>query len=745
MPEDFGRRRAIIVPSLVFIVVVTGLSLAWWGMDRQWQANTQAQLRSSSVQASHRLREFVESRLSAVRSVGDSVSDNGQLSEKNFVRSSLSLQENLGGFQALNWVNANGIIQIVVPRETNLGALGQDLGASQLRGGAFRKSRRLGTPQMTEPIPLFQGGQGFAAYLPVVRNGEVIGYLNAVFRIKPLVVKALGAGVLDSHTILIKDGNRPLYESPNVASGLERFKGVAPVKILGREWTLVIRPNDALWAEMRAGRPLWIFVLAFALAAGACWLLRGALMRNWREADERRQRQQLQLELERSAKMQALGRLAGGIAHDFNNILTAIVGNAEIIKLTAGNSSTVESAKDIVTAAELASDLTRQLLAFSNQPSSQITSIDVSAELGMLKRMLTRLVSENIVLEFSLADSLGMVLGNRAQVSQIVVNLVVNAADAMPDGGQLTISTRASTASAPNHTANDERRWVVLSVADSGIGMDAETQARIFEPFFSTKGEAHSGVGLGLATVYGIVNGLEGELRVESEAGVGTTFEVWLPVVLASSASEVIEASSASAPGPSRRVLFVEDNTGVRDAIVKTLEHYGHIVDAAKNGSEALKMVETSTEAPFDIVVTDAVMPGISGPEMVRILREQKHALPIIICSGYSEELSKPNVAIELGAQLLPKPYEIDELISLITRRDFVSSVTLSRQRNDRQVRAVRSGRQTDACSEPWEAPRHALAHAGELSLKDFEVPAAVLVKPRNREYHTRKAASEAW
>lgn len=662
VPSDKGRRRAIVVPSFVFVVMLLSLSLTWWVMDRQWRANVRGQLDLSSTQASHRLREFVESRLMAIQSIADYLVDGSAGADGDFVARSQSLQDNFGGFQALNWVAPDGTIEVVVPKEANAGALGKSLLNHPIAGGPFRDARRTRRPQVTAPLDLFQGGRGVATYLPVLRGKEIIGYLNAVFRMQQLVERSLGAGMLDSHTLSIVDGNSPLYESLNVDSSLDRPSGIATVTLLNREWTLIARPDDKLWAEMLAGRPRWIFVLALVLAMGACWLLRGALLRSWREAGERRHRQQLELELERSAKMQALGRLAGGVAHDFNNILTAIIGNAEIIKLTASHPVAEESARDIVAASERASDLTRQLLVFSNQRPDAVVSVDLNSEIEDLRGLLTRLLSENIALEFDLADSLASVLSNRGQISQILVNLAVNAADAMPDGGRLRISTEMKMSA----TSDEEAPWVVLCVADSGIGMDTETQARIFEPFFSTKGEAHHGAGLGLATVYGIVQALGGELRVESEQGAGTAFEMWLPSSNDAPLPPKDQSDDVIDAGPSRRILFVEDNTNVRNAIVKTLRHHGHTVRAANDGEEALKTVANDGGGPFDIIVTDAVMPGISGPEMIRTLRSRKHTLPIIICSGYSEELSEPAAVAELGAQFLPKPYAIDDLIGLI-------------------------------------------------------------------------------
>lgn len=665
MQPDVGRRRAFAIPLIVWLATMAGLAAAWWALDNQWRRNVDQQLHLTTSQAALRLGDFLHARVVAVQSIGDYLDPTTETFEVDFVARSQSLQRAFRGFQALNWIDPDGVIEVAVPLEPNLDALGANVLTSPVAAVAFRQASITRVPQMTAPVDLFQGGRGVATYFPTVRGQKVLGFFNAVFRIDALVENSLHDGMLDSHALLISDGTDVVYQSPDLDAALRRPRGVAHAGAVNRNWTLTAYPDDELWATMRAGRPLWIFVSAFGLATLACWLLRGALLRTYQRAIELRQNEEFRLEVERSAKMQALGRLAGGVAHDFNNILTAIIGNAEIIRLTAGNSIIEQASQDIVIASERASDLTRQLLVFANQRQTETVSIDLNEQVADLRAMLSRLLSETISLEIELAEDLPAVMSSRGQISQILVNLAVNAADAMPDGGRLRIATRSEPGPAADESPG---QWIVLSVSDTGTGMDAATRARIFEPFYTTKGDSHKGAGLGLATVYGIVLALGGDLRVKSKPGSGTCFEVWLPA----SVEAVPKASTApklALSGNAKCVLFVEDNDSVREAVAATLRHYGHTVVTAVDGQRALDLLDAEGADTFDVIVTDAVMPGLSGPQLARTLRSRGELLPLIICSGYSEELSETSALAEIGVDFLAKPYAIEDLLALVDAR----------------------------------------------------------------------------
>jgi nitrogen-specific signal transduction histidine kinase/ActR/RegA family two-component response regulator len=372
------------------------------------------------------------------------------------------------------------------------------------------------------------------------------------------------------------------------------------------------------------------------------------------------ERQRLEQQLRQAQKMEAVGRLAGGVAHDFNNLLTAILGSADLLlgRLPLDHPERVE-AEEIRKAAMWAADLTRQLLAFSRQQVLDPHVFDLSAVVANMDKMLRRLAPADITLRTRLAPDLGAVRADPGQIEQVIMNLAVNACDAMPGGGTLTIETanvELGTGHAPVHPG----RYVVLTVSDTGMGMSATTQAHVFEPFFTTK-ERGKGTGLGLSTVYGIVKQSEGYVVLESEPGRGTTFRVYLPAVDAP-----VEAVAA---GPARTeslrgeetVLVVEDQEPVRRLACKVLEREGYSVLAAADGPEALR-VAAHHAGTIHILVTDVVMPGMSGREVEQRLAAERPEMRVLYLSGYADASIVRDGVLEPGLAFLQKPFTPETL-----------------------------------------------------------------------------------
>ena len=375
------------------------------------------------------------------------------------------------------------------------------------------------------------------------------------------------------------------------------------------------------------------------------------------------ERQHLEEQLRQSQKMEAIGRLAGGVAHDFNNLLTAILGSAELLlgHLEPDDPERAE-AEEIRKAAMWAADLTRQLLAFSRQQILDPQVFDLGAVVADMDKMLRRLIPADIAFRAHLAPDLGAVLADPGQIEQVIMNLAVNACDAMPGGGTLTIET-ANLELGPGH---DEKlpgspgRYVMLTVSDTGTGMNAATRSHVFEPFFTTK-ERGKGTGLGLSTVYGIVKQSEGYVALESEPGRGTTFKVCLPRVDAP-----VEATSASpvqtrSRGGDETVLVVEDQEPVRRLTRKVLELQGYAVLAAADGPEALRMAEHHSGI-IHILVTDVVMPGMSGREVGRRLAAVRPEMRVLYLSGYADDSIVRHGVLEPGLSFLQKPFTPDSL-----------------------------------------------------------------------------------
>jgi nitrogen-specific signal transduction histidine kinase/CheY-like chemotaxis protein len=377
------------------------------------------------------------------------------------------------------------------------------------------------------------------------------------------------------------------------------------------------------------------------------------------------ERRQLEEQFRQSQKMDAFGQLAGGVAHDFNNLLTIINGYSDLLldSLPPGDPNR-ELLSEIHKAGERSAGLTRQLLAFSRQQILAPRVLDLNEVVADMDRMLRRLIGEDVELRTVPAAELDSVRADPGQLEQVIVNLVVNARDAMPKGGQLTIETANSTideSSTVAHAVVPPGSYVLLMVSDTGVGMDAETQARIFEPFFTTK-ERGKGTGLGLATVYGIVKQSGGYILVYSELAHGTTFKVYLPRV-AAPADPVIAAAakpSGSLQG-SETILVTEDQEEVRNLIRRMLQMRGYNLLVAASGQEALLLADTRP-GEIDLLLTDVVMPGIGGRELALLLGPKHPHMKVLFLSGYTDESIVHRGLLAPGLAFLQKPFSADAL-----------------------------------------------------------------------------------
>jgi PAS domain S-box-containing protein len=379
-------------------------------------------------------------------------------------------------------------------------------------------------------------------------------------------------------------------------------------------------------------------------------------------------RKQLEEQFRQAQKMEAVGRLAGGVAHDFNNLLMVIQGYADLLaeRLPAGDSLR-RNAEQIQTAAQRASALTRQLLAFSRKQIMEPKVLSVHTVVAEMEKMLRRLIGEDVDLVTSTVPDLWLVKADRGQIEQAIMNLAVNARDAMPTGGRLTIETaNVELDASTSHpmVALAPGKYVVLSVTDNGCGMDEKTQAHIFEPFFTTK-EKGKGTGLGLATVYGVVKQSGGYIWVYSEPGHGTTFKIYLPKIEEETAitNHDGRADSRAVPRGSGVALLVEDEKGVRDLTREYLEMAGYQVLVAENGHTALEMAAMHA-GPIDLLITDIVMPGINGRELADRVRSARPEIKVLYMTGYTDQAIVRRGALNEGGVLLQKPFTLATLAS---------------------------------------------------------------------------------
>jgi PAS domain S-box-containing protein len=385
-------------------------------------------------------------------------------------------------------------------------------------------------------------------------------------------------------------------------------------------------------------------------------------------------RHQLEQQLRQAQKMDAIGQLAGGVAHDFNNLLTVISAHSEfLLQALPSADPRREDVQSIHRAGVRAAGLTRQLLAFSRKQLLRPTILNLNDLIAETTKMLGRLLGEEVEIVVQLAPGLGRIVGDPGQLEQVLVNLAVNARDAMPDGGVLTIATRNVEAAGSEARRNGghlgpadlpDGDYVVLEVRDTGGGMDAATQARLFEPFFTTK-DVGRGTGLGLATVYGIVKQSSGYIFVQSHVGIGTAFSIYLPQVTAQNETAEREAAASTAARGTETVLLVEDEVGVRRIAKRILERHGFVVLEASDGSEALAIAQ-AFEAPIHLVLSDAAMPGLTGAETVRRLREQRPNLKAVFMSGYTDDEVLRRGIISSAVPFIEKPFDAQELAQIV-------------------------------------------------------------------------------
>ncbi|HEY6555108.1 MAG TPA: ATP-binding protein, partial [Vicinamibacteria bacterium] len=430
-----------------------------------------------------------------------------------------------------------------------------------------------------------------------------------------------------------------------------RESGFLLVGALG-SLALLLAVGSFVWRHVRLER----LVGERTMALGEANTLLRAQLADRTRIEEQRAR--LEGQLHQAQKLEAVGRLAGGIAHDFNNLLTVITGFAELARDDATTSPSARACIDeIAKAADRASALTRQVLAFSRQQVVLPASLDVNTVVADIERMLHRLIGEDIALSFQPGPGLWPVLADRGQLEQVMVNLAVNARDAMPDGGQLTIATanvELDEAFTRAHAGTRPGPHVLLTVADTGTGMDAETRARIFEPFFTTKAR-DKGTGLGLATVYGIMKQSDGHIEIDTAPGQGTTFRLYFPRV-----DEPAEPVADGEAEPMRvgpeTILLVEDGEALRQLVASMLRDRGHTVLEADCGRAALEIADRHPGV-IELLLTDVVMPGITGRQVAREVALRQPAIRVVYMSGHSDETLGARGILDPGTTLLEKPF----------------------------------------------------------------------------------------
>ncbi|HSJ31342.1 MAG TPA: ATP-binding protein [Longimicrobiales bacterium] len=375
---------------------------------------------------------------------------------------------------------------------------------------------------------------------------------------------------------------------------------------------------------------------------------------------DRRREIETEAALRRAQKLEAVGRLAGGIAHEFNNVLTTVIGHASMLAERLQDSGPLhEHVAEVRRSAERAAVLTRQLLVFSGKHITRTAAVDLTRMLSDMAPAIDHVAGENVGIRYDLAEEVWPVRCDVAQLNQLVLNLVVNAREAMPDGGTLMLETSNVQITGPDDVERvPPGTYVLLRVSDTGRGMSAETLAHLFEPFFTTK---EQGTGLGLATVHGIVQQFDGHVRVQSRTGSGSSFEVFLPRAAPDSVAAPAAAQHAAGGAT---LLVVEDDDAVRDLTCRILRRSGHTVLSARNGHEALDVLASGTVV--HLVIADIVMPGMNGVELGEHMRRDYPAVPILFTSGYVAPDVGGAAGLADGSRFLEKPYRPEQLVARV-------------------------------------------------------------------------------
>jgi two-component system, cell cycle sensor histidine kinase and response regulator CckA len=464
-----------------------------------------------------------------------------------------------------------------------------------------------------------------------------------------------------------------MYASPSCSGIL----GYAPVELIGTAITDLVHPDDqasvveqmahlaasgAAQATFRARHAggAWRWIETFWTAT-----VQDGARYNVAVGRDITERKRLEAQFLQAQKMEGIGRLAGGVAHDFNNLLTAIMSYTELARDGLAPGDPVSEDLDEVTrAARRAADLTSQLLAFARKQIIEPQALNLNNLLEGMDRLLRRVIGEDVELQIRPAPELGYVKADPGQIEQVLINLAVNARDAMPNGGKLIVETRDVTldaACAEQHIGMGPGAYVLIEVSDTGVGMDAETQRQVFEPFFTTK-ERGRGTGLGLATCYGIIKQHGGSIALYSEAGFGSTFKIYLPRVAEPAAPAPRHEESAATPHGSETILLAEDEPAVRTLASRVLRERGYVVIEAANGHEALRAAEERDGAEIDLLLTDMVMPKMGGGALAERLKALYPGIRVLFISGYTDSTLIHHGQFDGGTEFMHKPFSPTDL-----------------------------------------------------------------------------------
>ena len=659
----------LLLPAIVGLTTAICVLILWQRLVTQQSDEMQTVTRAQALVVKNKLESELNSRILPLELLRERWQVRGYQNDADF-QSDAALVVNLYPvYQAIEWVDPTFHVRWAMPQQQT--EAGIDGVADENRRITLLAAKDSGRVMITHEVDWGPDRRGLFVCVPAYTGENLAGFVLGAFLYQNLFNSIL-QGVSQNYGIALYDGGQEIYNRAKSAPSAQAQEEDIDFQQL--TWRAKVWPNPEILAFTRSPLPQVTFVggllmaglLAFVvyMAETAALQARQVKIGNEKLKREIAGREQTEEALRHAQKMEAVGRLAGGVAHDFNNLLMVIGGQASLLLSGFGPLNPArQGLREIVKASDRASKLTRQLLAFSRKQVLQPKVLDLNNLVTHLAEWLPPALGEDIRLHLDLEPTLGRVKADASQIEQVIMNLVFNARDAMPHGGELAILT-ANTHLDESWAHGDSEvkpgPHVMLTVRDTGLGMDSETQLHIFEPFFSTK-DRGKGTGLGLATVYGTVRQSGGCITVSSQLGEGTTVQIYFPQVM--EAIEVREERPAFPPAlhGSEKILVVEDDDAVRRMTLEFLKISGYTVFEAKSGEEAVQFVAQHPEE-IDLVLTDVIMPGLTGRELGERLLRLHPNLTILYMSAHTEDIIVNHDMLGRGMPFIEKPFSPDEL-----------------------------------------------------------------------------------
>ncbi len=668
----------LLLPTIVGLSTFVCVLILWQRLLTKQGVDIQTATKTQALFVKNKMESDLGERILPLELLGErwqvhSKDDNADLeSDASLVMSRYPV------YRAISWIDPTFKTTWVSPQRGSGGRIGTDLWSDARTRTALRAAADSGRVTVTRTLNLQPGEAGLLVCVPVFPEEKLDGFLGGVLDYHKLFDSML-ENVAQDYWLVVYDSNQEIYSRTGTSPrGKSPWAEDADIEFRQLSWRVRVWPKPETLAYARSPLPRVTFVggillaglLAFAvfMAESAQLQARQVETTNQELNREIANRKQTEERLRQAQKIEAIGQLAGGVAHNFNNMLMVIRGHAALSldRIHAGHPLR-RGLNEIVKTTDRAASLTRQLLAFSRKQMLQLRVLDLNTLINQMAELLPPLLGEDIHLIMDLDPQLGRVRLDAAQMEQVIMNLVFNARDAMPAGGDLTITTantRLDDAWVRLNPGVQPGQHVVLAVRDTGHGMDADTQARMFDPFFTTK-DRNKGTGLGLSTVYGTIDQSGGSITVSSKPGEGTTIQIFLPRVEETIQKVELAEEYPGASFGEETILVVEDDDAVRRMTREFLTIKGYTVKEARSGMEAIEFLGNHSE-PIDLVLTDVIMPGMKGRELGGRLAAMRTGIKILYMSAHTEETVMDLDMLVPGTAFIEKPFSPEELASKV-------------------------------------------------------------------------------